>query len=532
VNTTITNLPQRIIELHIPCPNCPSSDAYCIYDDGHGYCYSCGYYKNGNNVLENTSEVSYEFIPWRGVSADTFRFYQAATKVSNTGEPIELGFRYPNGSYKIRSRNSKRFYSKGDISKAGLFGRNLFTAGSHKTLIITEGELDACSVWQVVRSPVVSVHSASSARTDVGLDRSWCNSFERIVLAFDADEAGRDAARAVASLFDYTKVYSVSFGGENRKDANDYLRNGEADELAAIIANARKFLPDEIKSSFSDFEKILNEEPKLGVPYPFPTLNFMTYGIRTGESVLITAQEGIGKTEVMHTILHQLLRETNDNIGTIFLEEPKQRLLQAIAGISLRKPCHLPDSGVSNTETLAALKNLVRVDERLHVYSHFGSDDPDSILDTIRFMVAARGCRRVLFDHITMGVSAIGGKEERIALDYLSTRLEMMVKELDFSLIMVSHVNDDGLTRGSRNISKIADIRIDLDRDIKHPDPTIRRLMHVMVSKNRYCGRTGPAGSLLFDPLTYTLSEDLGYVYEQNPTPANDNTISSTTRVA
>ena len=86
----------------------------------------------------------------------------------------------------------------------------------------------------------------------------------------------------------------------------------------------------------------------------------------------------------------------------------------------------------------------------------------------------------------------------------------MMVKELDFALILVSHVNDDGLTRGSRNISKVADIRIDLSRDIKAIDPVVRRCTHLMISKNRFCGRTGPAGILLFDPITYTLAEDMG----------------------
>jgi len=136
----------------------------------------------------------------------------------------------------------------------------------------------------------------------------------------------------------------------------------------------------------------------------------MTYGMRTGESVLLTAQEGVGKTEVMHSILHQLLRETDENIGAIFLEEPKQRLLQAIAGIHLQKPVHLPDVAVTAAETYQAVKDVVRLDDRLHLYSHFGSDDPDSILDTVRFLVASRDCRRVLLDHITMVVSGLGGK--------------------------------------------------------------------------------------------------------------------------
>jgi twinkle protein len=108
-----------------------------------------------------------------------------------------------------------------------------------------------------------------------------------------------------------------------------------------------------------------------------------------------------------------------------------------------------------------------------------------------------------------MAVSGLAGEDERRALDHLSTRLEKMVKELDFSLIIVSHVNDFGQTRGSRYISKIADIRIDATRDIVNPDSGIRNTTKLFVSKNRFCGRTGPAGTLIFDPTTYTYSEDL-----------------------
>jgi twinkle protein len=464
--------------------------------------------------LEDT--FTYEYLPFRGVAADTSRFYGCITKIDANGKPVSIGCPYPNGSSKVRLLDKKGFYSVGDIAKAGLFGRNKFAASSHKTVTITEGELDALSYYQVLRSPVVSVHSASSAGTDAGIDRSWLNSFDKIVLAFDGDEAGREAAAKVAKLFDYNKVSVVLFPGGTRKDANDYLRNGERDELVTLWHNAKRYLPESIISSFSKFEKIINEKPRSGVPYPFPTLNYMTYGIRTGESVLITAQEGVGKTEVMHAIEHQLLQQTDDAVGAIFLEEPKRRHLQALAGIHLQRPAHLPDSGISDAAVFQAVQDVVRQDERLHIYSHFGSDDPEVILDTIRFLVSARGCRYILLDHITMVVSGLGGKDERSSLDYLSTRLEMMVKELDFALIVVSHVNDDGLTRGSRNISKIADIRIDLSRNVTSVDPIDRRTTRLIVSKNRFCGRTGPAGELLFDPVTYTLSEFMDQ-------PENDN---------
>lgn len=476
------------------------------------------------------TNATYEYLPWRGITAEWFRKYKVKTRVSSDGKPEALGFIYPNGSYKVRSLDKKEFRAYPgpngeEIGTAGLFGRNLFDPGSHKYVTITEGELDAVSLAQVLGSPVVSVHSSSSAKLDCSVDRSWLNSFERIYLAFDADGPGRDAADAVASLFDCNKLYQVKF--TRFKDANEYLQAGEPDELRNIWWNAKRYQPDSIKSSFSDFKQILMEPMAKGISYPFPTLTYMTYGIRTGESVLLTAQEGVGKTEIMHTIEHHILKETSDvgdgeqvNLGAIFLEEPKKRHLQALAGLKLRKPVHLPDSGVSEAESFDALQQLIVKDDRLHVYSHFGSDDPDAILDTIRFLASGRSCRYILLDHINMVVSGLAGENERKALDYFSTRLEMMVKELDFALIMVAHVNDDGLTRGSRYISKVADIRIDASRDIKNEDPYERNTIHLMVSKNRFCGRTGPAGRLVFDPITYSLSEDVPPFVSL---PSNDN---------
>jgi Autographiviridae DNA primase/helicase len=507
----------KIVERHVPCPNCPSSDAYCVYEDGHGYCFSCEYYKPSKG-LDNLNEYTYEYLGWRGITKGSFSSYGAKTKIAGDGSPRAIGFTYPNGSTKVRSLTEKTFYWEGE-HKPGLFGVDKFAAGSNKFVVITEGELDACAFHQVLRDiPVVSVQSAGSAAADVGVDRVWLGSFERIYLAFDGDAAGRDATAKVARLFDFNKIYHVRFTRPDRKDATAFVERGEADELATLFWNAKKYLPDSVVSSMADFEKILSEEHPPSIPYPMPSLNRMTYGIRTGETVLITAQEGVGKTELMHAIEHKLLTETTDALAAFYLEEPPKRHLQALAGLSLRRPVHLPDSDVSSDQVLAAFNKLIQRDDRLYLYSHFGSDDPDALLDTIRFLVTTRSVRYVLFDHITMGVSGLSGEDERRALDYLSTRLEMMVKELDFSLIIVSHVNDAGQTRGSRYISKVADIRIDLQRDVVGGS----NITSMVISKNRFCGRTGPAGTYTFDPLSYTINQDEGF---RDAEPANDNRV-------
>lgn len=505
----------RLVERHIPCPSCTSSDAYCEYDDGHGWCFSCNYYKPGDGH-DSSSGISYQYLDYRGIRSDVFEFYKSPTKVDRDGKPLSIGFAYSNGSVKVRTLDKKGFYSVGDIGKAGLYGKQFFPAGSSKYITVTEGELDALSLHQALgKGPVCSVQSAATAVRDCTVDRAYLNSFERIYLAFDEDEPGREAVARVAKLFDYNKVYHVRFTGPD-KDANDLLVRAGEEALRKVWWNSKKFLPETIISSFADFERILREPPKKGIPYGIPTLDFMTDGMRTSESVLISAMEGVGKTELMHTILHQTLKETDDAVCAIFLEEPKKRLLQALAGITLRKPVHLPEMDPGVDAVYSALTGLVGQDDRLHVYSHFGSNDPEVLLDTIRFAVSARACRRVFLDHITMAVSGLAGDDERRALDYLSTRLEMMVKELDFSLIFVSHVNDHGQTRGSRNISKICDIRIDMERNLIDESDRNRRRTKLTISKNRYNGRTGPAGELVFDPSTYILSEWTGEAANDN----------------
>lgn len=511
---------------HEQCPRCredgrdTKADNLGVYDDGHEYCYACSYYKHP--IKGDMSDTfTYEYLPHRGLTKSTLEFYDIKTKVDTEGKPVSTGFKYPWGGYKVAPWDKKEFYwEPTGSSKAGLFGRDKFAAGSHRAVTITEGERDAPSIYQVVGSPCVSVRSSSSAVADVIADRSWVDSHDRIYLAFDNDAAGKAALKAVARLFDYNKLLVLDF--DRRKDANEYLQNKEGDILRQLWFNAKRYLPETVvEVSKSNIIELLGEKPKQGVPYPFASLNDMTYGIRRGESVLITAQEGVGKTALMHAIEYQLLEKTNDAIGSIFLEEDKRDHLHALAGIELKKPVHLPDTGITQAEIAAAIEKAVKVDARLHLYNHFGSDDPDVLLDTIRFMVTARNVVYILLDHIGLCVSGLRDeKDERRALDYISTRLAMMIKELNFALILVSHVNDNGQTRGSRLIAKDCHVRIDATRDHTNADPKVRNTINLMVSKNRPIGRTGEAGSWLFDEFTrqYTAANDNGRLEDAPPT--------------
>lgn len=452
-----------------------------------------------------------DYIPTRGISAETMRFFGTATEVVN-GAPANIMFPFDEGFFQIRSLTSKAFRTakpEGESWKPMLFGTKHFNAGSNKSITIVEGCFDALAVYEMNgKYPVVAVQSSSSGFKEASANREYLNSFEEIILCLDNDDQGNACAKQIASLFEFNKVKKVNL--TQFKDANEYLMNGEVKAFRNAWFNAKRYMRDDIISSFSDFEIALREkENKPFIAFPFSKLQLATWGARYGDVVLITAPEGMGKTEIVRAIEYDWLKHTDINLGIIHLEESKDRTLEGLAGYELHTPVHFPDSTVTVQQKLEALRNATKRDDRLHVFTHFGSDDPNDLLSAIRFLVASCGCKAVFLDHITMVVTGRDDGDERKDLDYLSTQLKMLAKELDFILVMVSHVNDDGKTRGSRNISKIADIRIDLSRDILNPDPNIRNTTRLTLSKNRFGSVTGPVDNLIFDISTFMIEEKI-----------------------
>lgn len=469
-------------------------------------------------TTNNDFDYTFQYVPLRGLTAATMEKYDILTKVDPNGTPVAQGYKYANGAIKIRNLLKKEFHSKGPMSEATLFGKDKFNAGSSKAVTICEGELDAASVYELLgrKYPAVSVRSASSARKDCAAEYDYLNAFDAIYLCFDNDEPGQRAAAEVAGLFNFNKVFHVKL--TKHKDANDYLQHNDQKEFLSTWHNAKKFLPEGIISSFSEMYEILKEETATSVAtYPFKTLQEMVAGIRYGEVNLFTAQEGVGKTEIFRAMEYHLLQTTDANIGVIHLEEGKRRFLDGLSGYQLHTPAH-KDPFLTPEEKRDALVAAIRRDNRVHFYSHFSSDDPDAILDSIRFMAGACECKFVFLDHITMLVSGTADGDERRLLDYISTKLAGMVEELNFTLFLISHLNDDNKTRGSRNISKIADLHVQLVRNLDSADPIERNTTHLLVKKNRFAAQTGPGGALYFDPDTYMISERIDPAFNLPPT--------------
>ena len=528
---------------HIPCNNCGSSDANSLYSDGHQYCHVCHTriaapratiedmeglgitsfkqtsqegYKPVLEVFKNTEAVH---VAERGIAKATMHYFGAGSDGKN------YYFPYANldgkvVAAKVRGIEEKTFSVTGDWKHATLFGQNKFTAGG-RAITITEGEFDALAVYQLTgsRFPVVSVRNgASAALKDCRASFEYLDSFEKIVICFDNDEPGQQAANQVAELFgSKAHVFKSSIPG--MKDACDYLSKGLNKEFVDTWWNAEKYVPDGIIAGSTLWELVNQAEEKAEVMYPYHGINDLTYGIRLGELVTVTAGSGLGKSQFLREIVWHILSKTEDNIGLMFLEESVKKTAKSLMALAANKPLHLPDCDATEEDIKNAFDATLGTD-RLFLFDHFGSTSVDNIINRVRFLARGLACKYVFVDHVSIIVSAQESGDERKAIDEIMTKLRMLVQETGIALFVVSHLkrpeskgHEEGAAtslaqlRGSGSIAQLSDMVIGLERNGQHEDPNERNTTYVRVLKNRFSGLTGLACRLLYSRNTGRMNE-------------------------
>lgn len=512
---------------------CGSSDGLAIYDDGSGWCFVCNTYVKDEQEQEKEKDLveikedkhlapiqhNYQDMKDRGLSrstAEKFHVYKSPDPYYSWVYPLFS----KDGSHvanKFRTAEKKGFQTDGQFNKASLFAQNVFPEGSAKAITITEGYDDAMASYELTGSkyPCVSVHSASTARKDCADNFEYLNSFEEIVVCFDTDTAkidsqgnkrypGQEAAQAVATLFPPKKVRILTLS--KAKDANDYLLSGLKQEFVKEWWSAPTWTPAGLRLGNDLWNDIISHKNTESVDYPWNGFNELTYGIRLGELVIITADTGVGKTSVLKEIEHYLLSNSSYGLGILHLEETNSDTGLGLMSVEASKPLHLPDirKDVSDEELRKYYDKILNSD-RVIVYDHFGSNDIDDLLAKIRHM-AALGAKFIVLDHLSIVVSDQSG-DERKQLDEIATKLKTLTIELQIAVIAVIHQNRQGQIRGTAGVEQLANIVLKLYRNKEDDDPWRRNVTKVTVQKNRFCGRTGPCAYLEYNPESGRLQE-------------------------
>ena len=546
------------IQHNAKCPSC-GKNHLSVNADGSSKCFyaTCGTFhpapqqeSNVSNITQpvverkvkpmqaTNSEGSYAALTDRRISEDTAKKYGVKVVHGADGKPIEHHYPYYNGhelaATKTRKVENKDFYLKGSFEETALFGEQLFNKGG-KYITITEGECDAMAAYELMGSKWAAVsikRGAAGAERDIKDSLEFLESFENIIICFDKDKSGTEAAKKVARLFQPSKAKIMTLPN-GFKDANDMLIANKHKDFMEAWWSAKTYTPSGVINVSEEKKKFFNRPVKDSVPYPWEGLNKKLYGLRQGELVTLTGGTGLGKSSVTRELEHHLIKNTTDNVGVIALEEDWRRTIDGILSIEANARLYIDQEREKfSEEELDKFFDLLYDGEnknRVWVHAHFGTNDIDEIFTKLRFMIIACECKWVVVDHLHMLVSAVSEGDERRAIDNIMTRLRSIVEETGAGLVLVSHLrrasgdkgHENGIEvslshlRGSQSIAQLSDCVIALERNQQSDDINESNTTRVRVLKSRYTGDVGMATHLLYDRETGRLQEFEKESYEE-----------------
>lgn len=514
----------------VGCDACGSSDANAVYSNGNNHCFSCGKTTYGDSVERDSDQVEknsdlYEVeiraLVKRKISEATCRKFgygyangkQVATYYDTDGRAI---------GQKLRSAD-KSFSWRGNAKKATLFGQQLWAPHPKKRIVLTEGEIDALTISQLQDNKwaVVSVpNGAHSAERDVRKSLEYLSGFKEVVICFDMDEQGQEAAKAVASLLPPNKALIANLP---LKDANEMHVNGKGAELIQSLWDAKRFTPDGIVSGQDILSRLKQQKKETSFSFPeFMTqLNMKTKGIRLGELDVFTSGTGMGKSSLIKQLQLHLFNTTELNQGVISLEEPLEFTAKSLIGLDLKTRLHL-DHFVDQEVIDKKAEDIFLAQDsqdfnRINLYDAFGSVAETDLYNKIRFMVKGMGCNVIWLDHLSILVSNLDqGNDERRTIDSIMHNLKSLTQELGCYIGLIVHLNNNtqGKTfeqgavptlnnlRGSGGIKQLSDTVYAISRDQQAESEVERNTATLTVLKCRYTGDTGTADRIYYNPQT------------------------------
>lgn len=524
-----------------PCPSCGSKDNLATYDDGHTHCFGMGCDHHTGATVQGTPVstsgvqrkpldlISGEVraLPKRGLTLETCEKWRYLVG-SYHARPVQIAQYFSGGrpvAQKLRFPD-KDFKFIGETKGVELYGQHLWRDAG-KSVVITEGEIDAMSVSQIQgnRWPVVSVpNGAQGAAKSIAKQLPWLNQFERVILMFDNDEAGQMAVEECVELFPPGKCRVASLP---LKDANAMLMAGRGAEVVDAIFGAKVHRPGGIVT-LSDIRADVMKKPEEGLPWWSPTMTKLTFGRRYGEVYCFGAGTGIGKTDWLAQQMAFDLTVLGQKIGVFSLEQQPTETAKRLAGKVANRRFHVPDDGWTTEELSATLDKL---DEAgVFFYDHFGSTDWEVIRDRIRYLYHSEGVKLFYLDHLT--ALAAEEEDERKALETIMAQIGGLVKELKIVLHLVSHLatpegkpHEEGGRvmirhfKGSRAIGFWCHYMIGFERNQQSENEAERNVTTVRILKDRYTGQaTGKTHYNSYDHATGQLAEcEAPQVESSNP---------------
>jgi twinkle protein len=318
------------------CPSCSDSRKNkkdpCLsvdIDAGLYNCHNCDFkghvfekikreYAKPLPRLQKVSDKTLKFFESRGISNNTILrmgiteaaewmpTYDTEVQVIcfnyiRAGELVNIKFRGPKKTFKMAKDAELIFY-------------NLDAMQDETSVVIVEGEIDCltfheCGIFNVISVP--NGASKGSQKLEY-LDNCWSHfeHIDKVILAVDSDDAGRNLRDELARRIGKEKCFTVDYA-EGCKDANDVLLKVGRDAVKHIVENAREWPLEGVKAMEDMFPTITswyeNGYPKGAIAGINGLDDLLTFA--PGQLTVVTGIPGHGKDEFLNWVMTSLSKK-------------------------------------------------------------------------------------------------------------------------------------------------------------------------------------------------------------------------------
>lgn len=316
----------------VPCPRCSHTRKQkndpclsVLIEEGVYNCHHCSWsgtvkllkpkkeYTKPAPELKNLSQPVIDWFTGRGISNQTLIRYKVSEgidympQVNSEVRTIHFNYTYNGEVFNIKHRDSSKNFKLVSGAMLGPYGLDIALDNSDTELVITEGEIDAMSFYEVGIKSAISVPNGASKGSQ---KLEWLDEFihlfdgKRIYIATDMDDAGISLRNELARRLGKDNCYIIEFP---RKDANETLVLDGPDKLVECYKSAKPFPVDGIDDASAVKDEIyrLFEE---GTPEGFTTGYDMDddFIFHPGQVTLITGIPGHGKSTFLKNIIYRL----------------------------------------------------------------------------------------------------------------------------------------------------------------------------------------------------------------------------------
>lgn len=349
-----------------------------------------------------------------------------------------------------------------------LFGQHILTdacnTGSRMdTLLLVGGECDAMAAFQMLLESkagtkyagqfphVWSPTKGEKALSEILANKEAIDRFKRIIVCFDNDDVGNELNKQVSRIFRGKTMKLVIPAG--CKDPNDCLKKGKSPEFVDAWWNPVDPFEGGVLSPISKYRESAKRTPEMGLSWPWPDLDNVTYGIRPYWLGVLGAGTGVGKTTITKQIVFHLAYNHKVPVVVIYLEEQPSKVVRSLAGRLINKELTAPPCNDKENEEYLEMRDYTEEqanaaidalcdDGLIMVGDLEGRKDVESVMEVLEEAVAS-GYKHFIIDNLTaFEHKGEGGKSANKvdAIDETMRRLGTFKDEHDVWLLLLSHL--------------------------------------------------------------------------------------------